>query len=155
MFRTAARGFGLLEVLVVLGVMLLLVSVILYSLGNFRNKEALNGDVQGVAAVLEEARELTLSGKEASNFGVHFQSDRVVRFKGAVYNPNDPANLVMVLDSLVAISQIALTGAGTETVFAKLTGEVNAYGTITISLAANPVESKTVRISKTGLVIVE
>lgn len=150
-----AKGFGLIEILVVLGVIFLLSSVIFYSLGNFRDRESLNGSVQAVVAILEEARELTLSGKEGSNFGVHFQSDRIVRFKGAVYNPNDAANVVTLFDPLVSASQIALTGGAVDVIFAKLTGETNAHGTITIALISNPADNKTVRISRMGLVTVE
>lgn len=153
--KNNGKGFSLLEILVVLGVMLALISVILYSLGNFRDKESLNGSVQGAVAILEEARELTLSGKEASSFGVHFQNDKIVRFKGGVYNPNDSANVVMFFDPLVSVNQIALNGGAVDVVFAKLTGETSAYGTVTIVLVSNPAEYKTVSISRIGLITVE
>jgi prepilin-type N-terminal cleavage/methylation domain-containing protein len=146
------NGFTVLELLLVIAVSLVLVFLIFNSLGNYRKKEALRNMPTAIRSILAEARSLTLSSRTDDVYGVHFDADKIVRFKGAVYSSADPSNNPLVLDRATTISAIVLTGGGAEVLFEKRTGETDQYGTITLELVSDASQTRTITIHPTGLI---
>jgi len=107
-----------------------------------------------VVSVIDEARSNTLASVEATTYGVYFDTDSVISFKGATYVGEEDSNEIYELHSKVEISDVALAGGGNEIVFERLTGQVSEVGTVTLSLK-DAFDSTLLTISGTGTVASE
>ena len=135
------------EVIVVVAVVGLLVALVLPQFNKLRENQTLKTAAEDVLTALGKARGQTLSSLNSSAYGVHFQSDKVVIFKGQNYSAAAPDNENISLISPATISDISFSGAGSDIYFERLTGAPSAYGSITITSGAN---TKIITISATG-----
>ncbi len=127
-----ARGFTLIEVLLVIGLFAivagLVVSVGLHTHSGF----SAQGDEDLAIATLQKARSQSMHGVctgdcvAAVAHGVHSAAHGLVLFQGGSFDPTDAAN-----ENLPALSN-ATTFAGADIIFAPLTGVADATATLTI-----------------------
>ena len=144
------RGFTFLEILIVLGVLAILATIVTTALSNFRT-HALLAEVKNRAlSELNLAKSQTLGSEENAQYGVHFETLKIVRFKGAAYSASDPGNAIYELPTGVEISSVALGGPA-EVIFERLTGRASAAGTVTVSLLSDANASSTITIFSSGL----
>ena len=129
-----------------------MLTVVVSGLVSFRKTSILTSSVELVASSLLGARTKTLSSEGGYQYGVHFESDRVVLFRGASYVAGDPNNLVTVLPVEVEVSSIALLGGGADLVFARLTGVTSQYGSVTVRVKSDVARTRTISILATGIV---
>lgn len=145
-------GFTLLEILIALFIL----SVAAYSVGSvfsaYNRRQALDAGADTVRALLSEARSLTVSSKNASSYGVHFDAGQAVLFAGTSYSASDPNNKTEKLHPAVRISAISLLGGGSEVVFDRLSGAAEKSGTVTVSLAADSSASRVITVRPTGII---
>ncbi len=146
----ASTGFTLIEILIVIGIFLIISSIVFFSFSNLNKVQALDKSAMSVASVLEEARSLTLSSKDSSQYGVFFDDDEVVLFKGEDYDPNEIVKTVS-LNPLVEISEI-FGGDADEVVFERLTGKASEEGLVVVSLKSDSEVQKIIKVYLTGLV---
>ncbi len=142
----------MLEIMFVVAIAALAVTIITISFYKLNSSQALDKAAALVVSTLDEARSLTLSSKDASQYGVHFEPSQVVLFKGATYSPSDSGNVAADVHSLVSLRNITLSGGNTSVVFKRLTGNTDETGTVEIFLKAIPETFRTVIISGTGIV---
>jgi hypothetical protein len=114
-------------------------------------EEALKKDRQGLVAILEEARSLSLSAKEENVYGVRVETSKAEIFKGSVYNVN-PDNKVQNFNNSVQVSSYSLNGGGQDIIFSRLTGSTDQYGSIHLSVVGQPLSSTTVTVKSTGVI---
>ncbi|MDP3762852.1 MAG: prepilin-type N-terminal cleavage/methylation domain-containing protein [bacterium] len=144
------RGFTFLEILIVLGVLAILATIVTTAISNFR-RHALLAEVKNRAlSELNLAKSQTLGSEGNAQYGVHFETGKIVRFKGAAYSASDPANQVYELPAGVRISSIALGGPA-EVVFERLTGRASASGIVTILLSSDADSFTTITINSSGI----
>ncbi len=146
-----SRGFTFIEILVVIAIMALLVGIG-SSMSKFNSEEVLRTQADIVLSTLNEARTLTISSAEASQYGVALQSDSITLFRGTSYNPASSENVITDLHGAVTISNIALTGGGTVIIFERFSGDATYPGSFRISLNENPDRFYTISVSATGLI---
>ena len=146
-----ANGFTLVELLIVLSILALLIGITLTTFISFRKSQSLALDVQTITSVLRQARNQTLSSKNASVYGVHFSQGVVTLFTGATYTVGAATNEDFNLSGADTIVTISLAGGGSDVVFIRLTGETVQNGTIVVSSPSTS-QAKTVTIYKTGLI---
>jgi prepilin-type N-terminal cleavage/methylation domain-containing protein len=149
--HTSTRGFTLIEVLITIGIFIILTSIVMSTFFLYRKNQSLSLDTQTVATILRQARSQTLSYKNSSVYGVHFNTTDVVLFAGSSYDPSSPTNESYLLNYSDTIVTVTLTGGGSDVIFQRLTGETSQDGSIVIS-APGLSQTKTVTIYKTGLV---
>ncbi len=147
-----SQGLTIIEVLVALGILTLLAGVVLGVFPAYRRSVNLNTAVETGTVLLAKARTRTLASVGATRHGVHFETSRMVLFRGATYNALDPANEVADLPNGVEIFSITLNGGGVDVVFDRLTGGTNSFGTVTLRSSADPEKTKVLTILKTGSV---
>lgn len=145
------RGFTLLELLIVIGVLVLLAGIILSSFSEFRNSKVLDTAVEDVLTVLSQARGDTLASKDGYQYGVHLDADQVVLYRGATYSSIDPTNVGVPLDGALEITSIALTGGGQNILFDRLTGKTSQSGTFVIRVAGDTAKTRTITVNGTGI----
>lgn len=148
----AQKGFTITEILIVIAILAVMVTIVVSAFSKFNNNQSLSGALGEVTSTLNEARANTLASYDNVAYGVHFQTDKVVLFKGSIYSASDPDNEDVTLSSKISISDIALSGGGSEVVFKRLTGKTEQNGTITLSLISEPSKTKTITIQTSGII---
>lgn len=146
------KGFTLLEVMVALSI-LVLISVFLVSpLMSFYRRIVFNNTVENILSTLEEARKSTLSSYKSSQYGVHFESNRMVFYKGNMFVEPNPDNVETTLNNLVEIYSIIISGGGSDILFDRLTGETSNGAQLSVRLVNNPAVDRTITVYASGLV---
>lgn len=148
------KGFTLIELLMVMGVMGVIGAIVFTSFLKLRDTQALSKDTETIVAVLREARNQTLSSKNASVYGVHFSATSTVFFVGSTYSAGAATNKTYPLNSGDNILTISLAGGGSDVVFQRLSGETSQNGTVVIS-SSKLSYTKSVVIYKTGVTEVQ
>jgi prepilin-type N-terminal cleavage/methylation domain-containing protein len=144
------KGFTLVEMLVVLAIIAILLLIATPQFNKFRQAEVLNAASRDVLSSLEKARSNTLSSVNSSEYGVHFQSDQVIIFKGLTYSVGAVTNESISISEPASITNVTLGGVSGSTgnvYFNRLYGAPSTTGTVTISTSSL---SKTITISATG-----
>lgn len=149
-YRTIA-GFSAIELLIVIGLLGLFASIVSVSFSGFQNSSVLMVETENMVSFLSKARTDTLSSKNDTVYGVHFEIDRAILFDGSSYVPLDPDNVTVELNPKVIVTNILLNGGGSDIVFKRLNGTTDAYGTISIALATATTTERTITIYATGL----
>lgn len=148
--HVSKKGFTLLEILIAMSILVIVTSIVIGPFSSFRNRSILNTEVENVVTLLNEARSKTLTSLADSAYGVHFETNRAVFFKGDVFIESDPSNEEVVFNSIVQISNVSLNGGGSDVVFNRLTGKTDENGTLTIGLASDPTSNNIVYVYTTG-----
>ena len=144
------KGFTLLEILVALGILLLLGSFTIAAFSNYVKRSLLNEARTKIISEINYARSQTLASEDKSSWGIHFESGRIVRFKGSAYSPADPSNQELLMPRGTTISSISL-GGPQDIIFGRLTARASAQGTLIIQLTAEPAASTTIQIYASGI----
>lgn len=141
------KGITVIEILFVIGIIIIIFMIIITSFGRFRQVQTIKTASGDILSALDKARGNALASIDSSEYGVHFQSDKIVIFKGIVYSSLDLNNENINIISPATISNINLSGGGNEIYFNRLSGAPDKTGVITISVLSN---SKIITISATG-----
>ncbi len=145
------KGFTLIELLIVLGIVAIIFSLVIGFLNNFKDKESIDKNINLVAEVLRQAKHDTINSKDSSQYGVHFDSDKIVVFVGPTYSSLNPTNQTYPLDPNIVVYSTSISGGGSDIIFNKLSGSTDNNGDVTLkSLIAST--TKTITIYKTGLI---
>ncbi len=139
------------EILVVIGVFMVIMSISFYYLSGFNKKEALEKDVAGLTALIRNARLLSVASKDAQLFGIHLDTDKAVLFEGSTYTPGGEDERVIVFSKQVYMSGYALNLGTPDIVFSRLVGNTQNYGDITLSLKDDSASS-TISVLQTGVI---
>lgn len=84
----ARQGFTMIELLVVLALMIIIVLSVVFSLGNFNNKQNLELGVNSLVAVIRDTQQRSVTQQDGNQWGIRFlntASDRYEIFKGSSY----------------------------------------------------------------------
>lgn len=139
-------GFTLVEVLIVLSILGILLSLIISTFSSVGGDEALDTTTISVMSVLNEAKSMSVSSKDASNYGVRVFSDKLVTFK----NSYGTDNKEVLISNLVRIS--TSTGIGSDIVFNNVSGKTSASGSIMIADSDDSSKINTIRVYSTGVI---
>jgi len=148
--RKSLMGFSLIEMMIVIGIISIVSVIAVFSFSNMNKDQALDKDSLLILSVLGDARSLAMSSKYFSDYGVHFNNDSAVLFKGDSFNQNDSSNSLYYINHLVSISNISLAGGSSNVIFKKVSGETDNSGTIIISLSDDASVNKIITIFPTG-----
>jgi len=143
------KGITMIEVMVVVVILILLLAVTTSQFSDLRQNQALQASTTEVVSVLKKANSQTLASIDSAQYGVHFGTDTVIIFKGTSY-PSD-SDETITLTNPAYISNVSLSGGGSDVYFSRLTGVPNKTGTVTISTNG---ASKIITIGATGIISV-
>lgn len=124
-------GFTFVEILIVLAIIALIATISAVAFKNMYDASALRAAGNEVYEALIDSRTKTLASNGATVYGVHVSSTTVERFTGDTYVSGDAENEVYVFEGGVTAAGTLVT-SGTNVIFARLTGEPSATGTIAV-----------------------
>ncbi|OGI82090.1 hypothetical protein A3G53_00980 [Candidatus Nomurabacteria bacterium RIFCSPLOWO2_12_FULL_44_11] len=151
------KGVSIIEILIVLAVIGILMAVVLPQFSKMRESQVLKSAVGDISSALGKARGQTLASVDSSEYGVHFESDRVIIFKGKVFSAGAPDNERIDIAAPAGITNINLGASGgvVDVYFNRLSGAPSAIGTVTVTIVSSfPIISKIITLSSTGVVSV-
>ncbi len=137
----------MIELLVAFAVLGIIILTALPQFSKIKENQVLKNAVQDTLSSLNKARSQTLASLNSSEYGVHFQPDKVIIFKGKVFVPGAVGNETINIISPAIISNITLTGGAVDLYFNRLSGTPNVSGSVIVSSTNF---TKTITISTTG-----
>lgn len=150
MSMSHARGFTVLEVLIVIALMASVALMAAPLVGNRAISDTLDSAVARTANMLYEAQTSAMSGRNNARYGIHFTTTSATMFEGAAYNVADPNNVVYVFPGAVTASGVAITGGGADIIFASRKGIPVQTGSITFTDAGG--DSGSLVINAAGMI---
>ena len=139
------KGFSLIEVLLSISLMSFLsVSVYVVNI-QFLQKNELQNATSILSDSLAYAQTSATTMRDDSDWGVHYNANQIVVFKGNVYSSRD-----MNYDQVYVVTQgINITGAN-DLVYKKYTGALQNPGNVVITSRNN--ETKTIQVNSVGAI---
>ena|SRR3990167_8540710 len=145
------RGITVAELLVVVAVIGLVVLVVLPKFSNIKENAVLKTAVNDVLSSINKAKNQTLSSLNSSEYGVHFQSDKVIIFKGKIFSAGTSTNEIIDIASPATITNVTfggVSGTSGDMYFNRIYNAPSTTGTVTIATSSY---SKIITIYATGV----
>lgn len=154
-------GFTLIEVLVVIAIAAILISLTSVSLVSVQTRSSINSLTDQLLADIRSQQLKSMTGDtegsgEISAYGLCFQSQNYVLFRGSVYSPTDPSNFSVAIDEPISLSSSFSGSPCPVLVFSPGSGEIAGYtpGADTVTLSGDiPSETKTLQFNPYGVLI--
>ncbi|MFH1938521.1 MAG: type II secretion system protein, partial [Patescibacteria group bacterium] len=143
-------GFVLIELIIVIAIMVFLLGAVIVSYRSFEKRTELENTARNILITLELAQNKTLASENDSQYGVHFESDKYILFKGDAYESGSPDNEINQLSNRLEIYNINLTGSGSDIIFQRINGNTNQDGIIDLRLISDPEKTKSIDINSFG-----
>jgi type II secretory pathway pseudopilin PulG len=151
------RGFTFAEAIVVMGIMMTLFGLAYVSLFKTQQKITLDSVVALIVSEIKAQQVKAMNGEtegaiDTINFGIHFETDKYVLFKGLVYNSADSSNFAVDLKEPLEFSEIKFPDANL--IFNRGGGEVWNFidGFNSVTLRSADLSQKSISINKYGAV---
>lgn len=156
--RTNA-GFTVVELIVVMMFFSILLGTVTVNLLGSTYRASLNSQITTLVSDLKNQQQKAMSGYTGgtfigSDFGIFFENNRYILFRGPSYNSADTANYIVNLDPNLSFSTINIPAS--TIVFTKGNGEVKNYSLAQNSLALQNntnLNHKTLTINKLGVIV--
>lgn len=147
------KGFTVMEILIVVGILGVLMAIIVPSFSQFRKAGLVNTETQDIVSFINRARLSSMHSKNDLEYGIHFNSTGVVMYSTPVYDAMETTNETRNLDSTLFFSTIAVQGGGNDIVFKKVTGAADKYATTTMKFVGASATSTTFVVRPSGVVV--
>lgn len=145
------NGFTIIEILLAISIIVILGGIGFASLIASRNVRDLTTSSQNTLSVLRLAQSRTLAGENDSAWGVRLVSNQITLFQGDTF-AGSPLTKVYALPDSMQITNIALTGGGSDVIFKRVTGQTDQTGTFLLSVINAPSNSFSVTVDSLGKV---
>jgi prepilin-type N-terminal cleavage/methylation domain-containing protein len=155
MIQRLNKGFNLIEIMIVLAIFILIISLVLPSLINFRKEQALKNTAENIVSLLNKAKSDSIASLNSSQYGDFFENDKAIYFKGHTFLSGEPENQILNFEPGTEVSiadGLNLENNSNQVVFPRLIGNVLGYGTIIVNSISEPTKQKVISISKTGTI---
>ena len=140
------KGFTFVEVLLVIAILGVLVGLAIPFYQSFQVSSQLDNTTQEVAQTLRRAQARSMASEYFSPFGLHFESQKFVLFRGDTYIESDPFNEPVEVPGILSVSSVF----GPDIVFSRVEGRPDVTGSITISTTYG--KSRTININELGVI---
>lgn len=155
--KTKQKGFTLIELVIIMGILLLLFGFVMVNLLQEENIVSVNASVDILISDISSQQTKAMVGKSdgissGNSYGIYFESDRYTLFKGNTFSATDSANFTVILEENIVFNNVAFPND--MVVFSALSGEINGFsdGDNTITIAnVQGQEIKTITLNRYGV----
>jgi len=149
------RGFIFIELVVVIGILVMLAAIAIPAFRFFQKESDLNNSADQIINALRLAQNKTLASEGDSQWGLYFSATtsphQYTLFQGANYASRQASlDEIHKLPKGVEIYEINLESGGFETVFERVSGITQQFGTIALRLKTDNAKTATVYIENSG-----
>ncbi len=155
MSNDRSRGFTLFEIVVTLAILILLLSISITTFSAITKQQGLDKDVETAYSYLLQARNKTINGEDGMNYGVRFSTSSIEMFAGTSYQMGSTSVVTYYFLNRSYLYDVALSPAGSEVYFKKITGTPSATGTVIYRSTDDSTVEKRMTIHGSGLVEVQ
>ncbi len=148
------KGISIIEILIIIAIISAIVAVIIPNLSEFRNQQVLKNTREDVISLLNKARNNTISSKNSTFYGVHFEQDTATLFENT-FIVDSPTNEKIIFDQAVNIplsGGVNLSGGGNDIIFSRITGDTSSDGTIVLQIINDVTKQKIITVNKIGII---
>ena len=124
-----SKGFTLIETILVISIMGILLGTASVSLINYQRNNMLRSTADEISSNIKRVKSNAISSLDNNLYGIHFENNKYVVFKGNVYNSSDSSNEIFNLSGGLTFSNIRLDGSN-NLIFSKFFGGALTSGTI-------------------------
>lgn len=148
------KGFTLIELIVVLGMLATLTGLSYLTLFGRIQQTDVASVMVSLVADFRSQQVRAMSGEQANgstSYGVHLDADQYVLFSGSTYSPTDPGNTTFPVRG----AQLSTTFPGGNIVFSPGSGEITGFSSNGNAVTVTSSEggaSKTIRLNRYGVV---
>ncbi len=151
-------GLTIIELVITMSIFSLLSGIITVSLLGSSRSASLNSALTALISDIKTQQIKAVTGdtqgrSESDNYGIYFESNRYILFRGQSYNPSEPSNFTVTLSESLELANI--TFPSSTLVFAKGSGEVIGFQSGANSLVIkNNIDNqqKTITVNRLGVV---
>lgn len=147
----SVRGFTLIEILVVIGIMALISGISFASFKLLVSKQKVEKDTEEAYSMINRARNLTITGSAGSEYGVYFSTTTIIMFSGQTYSPGNAGNEVYVFRNNSTMSIINLSNGSNAFYFKRISGRPSATGTLEVRSVVDNSIREVITIYASGL----
>lgn len=146
-----SQGFTMIELMVVLAIFSIIAGIVLQQGRSLSTTVELENASKNIDLKIRTAKARSIGALNDKNYGIHFESSKVVIFDGTgAYVDGAAGNEVFDLPAHVQINSIALNGGVTDIVFDRLTGNTASFGSIGLISTTDATKTKTIFINADG-----
>ncbi len=152
------RGFTLIEIVIVMGIMGILMGLGTVSLLRSQRRAGVNEAAQVLISDLRSQQTkamtgVTVGGTVPVGFGIYFEANRYILFSGSSYNSSDSMNAEVSISAPSAITNIGFPGNAV--VFLARSGEVAGFTPSgnSVTIEEDGGQAKTIQVNKYGIVL--
>jgi len=153
-----ARGYTLIELMIVVGIVGILLSLITINLSRTQSKTSVASVTSEVVAAMKEQQVKAMVGDtegtaSSSRYGIRFETNSYVLFRGSSYSASDPSNVIVVTDPTIQFTNILFPDS--TIIFEKISGEIVGYSSGQDAFTIRHTESNdqnVVELNKLGVV---
>ena len=151
------RGFTLVELGIVFGIIALLFGFVTLNLGNVQKVTSIGSAIDTLVSDMKSQQTKAMVGAGSSgtgkSFGIYFQSDRYILFTGTTYSSTNSSNFIIMLGGNIEF--VNSTFPDNSLVFLRQSGELNGFtdGMNTIAIQnIQGLNKKTITVNRYGVV---
>ena len=147
------NAFTLIELIIVISIAIILATIGVLNLYNYRTQNDLEMTVKEIVSTLRVARNYSISQESIESgsnkkWGVYFESGNYILYRGINYN--DAGKTIASKSILRPTIEFKTMPNPQDVIFEPITGKPNAANFIEISLKSNPANFKTITINSNG-----
>lgn len=150
------RGFSLVELLVVIGIVVSISGIAILSLSGRSSETDLNNAVNQISVTLREAQSRSISQSEGTQWGVHFANTSAptdpfyAMFAGSQYSVSNERTHNKLPKGVAYSTNDVAQGGTKDVVFSQITGKPNVPISIALYLVDDPQTTLTVTVNATS-----
>jgi len=137
--------------MIVLAIFSIIAGIVLQQGSSLSTTVELDNASKNIDLKIRTAKARSIGAVNDKNYGIHFESSKVVIFDGTgAYVDGAAGNEVFDLPGHVQINSIALNGGAADIVFDRLTGNTASFGSIGLISTKDASKTKTIFINANG-----
>ncbi len=148
------KALGIIEILIFVAILAIVITLVEVNFASFSKEVNVDQTANSIISVMRSAQNNTVGSNNQTTYGVYFESNKYVLFKGSAYNPSDLTNITYAIPSSLELSTIAVSG-GSSVIFTHIDGSTTNTGTLILRIKSDTATTRTIIIEQSGNITID